>query len=343
MTGVGRNRILAALLLGLGLLLGLPALVGATGLTDSTGYSAMTDRVAEAPTETPSETPPNAPTKATSDTSLSTRDAVILGAVEGITEYLPVSSTGHLLVTERLLGIGAGADKDATDTYTVVIQIGAIFAVLGIFWKRFLSMAEGLVGRSEDGRNSLIAIVVAFIPAGIIGKLFGDSVKQHLLSPTPVAITWIIGGFVILVFVAQQSKLVARIDSVAGIGVRNAAIIGVAQTLALMPGTSRSLVTILAAMLLGVNMATAVEFSFLLGFVTLSAATALELVQHGGALFDRFGVASPLVGVVVAGITAFASVKFMIDWLNKRGLALFGWYRIVVGLVTIGLVLGGRI
>ncbi|MBX7071364.1 MAG: undecaprenyl-diphosphate phosphatase [Microthrixaceae bacterium] len=274
---------------------------------------------------------------------LSTVDAVILGAVEGITEYLPVSSTGHLLVTERLLDIGTGDDKAATDSYTVVIQLGAIVAVLGIFWQRFMSMAGGLVGRDEDGRNSLIAVVVAFIPAGIIGKLFGDSVKEHLLSPTPVAITWIVGGLIILLFVAQQSRLTTRIESVSEIGVRNAAIIGVAQTLALIPGTSRSFVTILAAMLLGVNMATAVEFSFLLGFVTLSAATALELVQNGDTLVDTFGVVSPLVGIAVAAVTAFLSVKFMIDWLNKRGLAVFGWYRLAVGAAAVVLIATDRI
>ena len=317
-----RRRFAVALLLGLGVLVGLPALAGATGFTA---------HVAEVRA------------RAEAGHDLSNGDAVILGAVEGITEYLPISSTGHLLVTERLLDIGTGSDKDATDTYTVVIQVGAILAVLGIFWKRFWSMAEGVVGRSTEGRNTLISLVVAFIPAGIIGKVFGDSVKEHLLSPTPVAITWIIGGLVILVFVAQQARLVPRIDSVADIGVRNAAIIGVAQTLALVPGTSRSLVTILAAMLLGVSMSAAVEFSFLLGFITLSAATALELVQNGSTMFDRFGVTAPLIGIAVAGVTAFVSVKFMIEWLNRRGLAVFGWYRIAVGLLTIALVVGNRI
>ena len=320
-TAPGR-RFAAALLLGIGVLFALPALAGATGLTER----AATARVA-----------------ADSGESLSTGDAIILGAVEGITEYLPVSSTGHLLITERLLDIGTGADKDATDTYTVVIQVGAIIAVLGIFWKRFLSMASGVVGRDEDGRRTLISLLVAFVPAGVIGKVFGDAVKEHLLSPTPIAITWIVGGIVILVFVSQQSRLVARIDSVADIGARNAAIVGVAQTLALIPGTSRSFVTILAAMLLGCSLATAVEFSFLLGFVTLSAATVFELLQNGDTLVDTFGIASPLIGIVVAGITAFLSVKFMIDWLNKRGLAVFGWYRIAVGVAAIALIAGNRI
>jgi len=316
------RRLAAFVLVAFGILLAAPAIAGATGLTDRVAAA----RAAEA-----------------EGSPLSTTDAVLLGAVEGITEYLPVSSTGHLLVTEKLLGIGEGSDKDATDTYTVVIQVGAIIAVLGIFRKRFVGMIDGALGRDDAGRRTLVALVVAFVPAGIIGKLFGDAIKDHLLNTTAVATTWIVGGIVILVFVAQQARLVPRIESVADIGVRNAAIIGVAQTVALIPGTSRSFVTILAAMLLGVNMASAVEFSFLLGFVTLSAATALELVQNGGTLFDTFGVASPLIGIVVAGITAFGSVKFMIDWLNKRGLAVFGWYRIAVGVLAVALILGDRI
>ena len=167
---------------------------------------------------------------ATGRSTLTTGKAVVLGLVEGATEYLPVSSTGHLLITERILDVGQSpAEKSVTDTYTVVIQIGAILAVLGIFRNRFTLMLEGVVGRSVEGRNTLLAVIVAFVPAGIIGKLFGDQVKEHLLSPTPVAITWIVGGLVILAFVAQQSKLRPRITSVADIGVRNAAIIGLAH------------------------------------------------------------------------------------------------------------------
>lgn len=274
---------------------------------------------------------------------LSIVNAAILGLVEGVTEYLPVSSTGHLLVTERLLDLGTGSDKAAFDAYTVVIQIGAILAVLGIFRGRIISMAHGMIGRSDDGRQALIAVVVAFLPFAIIGKLFNDTVKEHLLSPLPVAIAWLVGGAVILMFVAYEPLLTPTVESVSAITVRHAAIIGVAQTLALIPGTSRSLVTILAAMLIGISLEAAVEFSFLLGLITLSSATAFELLQNGSTLYDTFGIVTPLIGIAVACVAAVVSVRFMLDWLNHRGLAVFGWYRLAIGIVTIGLILADQI
>ena len=271
---------------------------------------------------------------------LTTGKAVVLGAVEGITEFLPISSTGHLLITERILDIGQGSGvdaqriKDATDTFTVAIQIGAIFAVLGIYRRRVIAMAEGIIGRSEEGRRSVIALAVAFVPAAAIGVLFNKPIKDHLLRPWPVVGAWIVGGLVILVFVSYQSRLRVTIPTMADLTIPHALIIGAAQALALWPGVSRSFVTILAGLLLGMSLSAAVEFSFLLGLVTLSAATVFELGKDGKAMVDVFGVGTPLIATVVAGITAFAAVKFMIDWLNKHGLALFGWYRIVLGVVV---------
>jgi undecaprenyl-diphosphatase len=275
--------------------------------------------------------------------TLTTPKAVVLGAVEGFTEYLPVSSTGHLLVAERLMGIGQGSDKSATDTYTVVIQIGAILAVLGLYWQRFGSMIQGLVGRSQEGRTSLNALIIAFIPAAIIGQVFGDTIKEHLLNPGPVAAAWIVGSAAIFVFAAIGDRLRVTTESVTSMTMRQALIIGLAQTLALWPGMSRSLVTILAALLVGLSLGAAVEFSFLLGFVTLSAATAYELLKNGSEMIDAFGWKNPIIGIVVAGITAVISVKWMVAYLQHRSLAIFGWYRLAAGLATIGLILAGTI
>ena len=258
---------------------------------------------------------------------LSTVEAVVLGVVEGVTEFLPVSSTGHLLIVERLLGLGTGQDKLAVDTYTIAIQLGAILAVLGIYRHRFVLMLEGLAGRSDEGRASLRAVVVAFLPAAAIGFVAGDSIKEHLLAPWPVAGAWFVGGVAILWF-GRSFTTTPRHGSIAEITPRTALLIGLAQSLALWPGTSRSLVTILAALALGVALDAAVEFSFLLGFVTLGMATAYALVQDGSELVDRFGVATPLLGTVVAGIAAFLSVKAMVGWLQSRSLDVFGWYRI---------------
>ncbi len=268
----------------------------------------------------------------------------MLGAVEGFTEYLPVSSTGHLLVAERLMGIGEGSDKSATDTYTVVIQIGAILAVLGLYRRRFGSMIQGLVGRSQEGRTSLGALVVAFIPAAIIGQ----AVRRHDQGP-PVEPRPGRGrvdrrfGRDLRVRRVRRPAPGRRRRRSGSMTMRQALIIGVAQTLALWPGMSRSLVTILAALLVGMSLGAAVEFSFLLGFVTLSAATAYELLKNGSEMIDAFGWKNPIIGIVVAGITAVISVKWMVAYLQHRSLAIFGWYRLAAGLATIGLILAGTI
>lgn len=269
--------------------------------------------------------------------------AIVLGVVEGVTEYLPVSSTGHLLVAERMMGLGDGADKDAADTYTVVVQIGAILAVLGLYRRRFATMVDGVLGRSDEGRSVLIGLVVAFIPAAIIGKVFGDAIKDHLLAPWPVVAAEVVGGVAILVFVANQGRLRVRTGTLDALGWRQALLIGLAQVLALWPGTSRSLVTILAAMLLGCSLQVAVEFSFLLGFLTLSAASAYELLQNGSTLVDTFGWVNPIIGLVVAGLSAAAAVKWMVGYLERHPLTIFGWYRIGLGAVIAGLLVTGVI
>lgn len=290
----------------------------------------------------PAQNVTSAPTEPTTNT-LSTPKAVVLGIVEGLTEYLPVSSTGHLLVAERLMGIGQGKDKSATDTFTVVVQVGAIIAVLGIYRKRFALMIEGVIGRSAEGRRTLASLVVAFIPAAVIGQLLGDTIKEHLLQPWPVVAAWFVGGVAILVFVANQSKITVRVTSIDAITIQQAVLIGLAQTLALWPGTSRSLVTLIAALLLGISLPIAVEFAFLLGFITLSAATAKELLSNGSELFHTFGVLNPVIGTIVAGIAAWAAVRWMIGYLQHHPLTIFGWYRIVIAGIGAALILGGAI
>jgi len=277
------------------------------------------------------------------DNELTYPKAGVLGLVEGITEFLPISSTGHLVIAEELLGIGQNADtKAATDTYTVAIQIGAIIAILLIFWRRCISVVNGLIGRDPAGRRTLIALAVAFVPAAVIGKVFDKAIEKHLLSALPVALAWIVGGIVILVwFRDREPDETAEVQDVSMITPRMALIIGFAQSLALWPGVSRSLVTIIGAMLLGVSLTAAVEFSFLLGLLTLTAATAYSLASDGSELVDHFGTATPLFGVLVAGVAAFASVRWMIGWLDKRGLGVFGWYRIITGVGVLVLIAAG--
>jgi undecaprenyl-diphosphatase len=274
---------------------------------------------------------------------LTTAKAVLLGLVEGLTEFLPVSSTGHLLVTERLIDVGRHhATKDAADTYTITIQAGAILAVLVLYWQRLLEMGRGLVGRDEPGRRLLTATVVAFIPAAFVGVALEKPIKDRLFGVWPVIVAWAIGGVVILL-VARRLEERSRVHGLPleSLTVRAALLIGVAQCFALWPGTSRSLVTILAALLLGLSLPAAVEFSFLLGLLTLGAATAYDGLKHGKEMIDTYGVVHPLVGFVVAFAAAVVAIRWMVTYLGRHGLEIFGWYRLAVAALALVLLATG--
>ena len=281
----------------------------------------------------------SAPADVIARRELTTAKAALLGLVEGFTEFLPVSSTGHLLVTERLIDVGRHrATKDAADTYTITIQAGAILAVLVLYWQRFLEMGRGLVGRDEPGRRLLTATVVAFIPAAIVGVALEKPIKDRLFGVWPVIVAWAIGGVVILL-VARRLQERSRIHGVPleSLTIRAALLIGVAQCFALWPGTSRSLVTILAALVLGLSLPAAVEFSFLLGLLTLGAATAYDGLKHGKEMIDTYGVVHPLVGFIVAFVAAVVAIRWMVTYLGRHGLEIFGWYRLAIA--TLALVL----
>lgn len=260
---------------------------------------------------------------------LSIPEALLLGIVEGITEFLPISSTGHLLVVGHLIGFGKGEASVAADTYSIAIQFGAILAVMYLYRVRMWSMARGVFGADNEGRAVLTRLILAFLPAAFLGAVFGDALKEKLFGPVPVAIAWCVGGVVLLVW-KQKPGTTALTD----VSLRNALIIGVAQGLALWPGVSRSLVTLIAALALGLSMSAALEFSFLLGLLTLSAATVLDLSKHGSELVDQFGVLAPSVGFVCAFITALVAVKWMVAYLADHSLRMFGWYRLGAGAVT---------
>ena len=274
---------------------------------------------------------------------MSTWKAMVLGAVEGITEYLPISSTGHLVVTQRILGIGdTDATKDAADSYAIAIQFGAILAVLVLYRKRIESIIRGLFGRDTDGRNLLIALILAFIPAVIIGVAIEKPIKSNLLNVGPVIGAWIVGGLLLL-YLAPKIKADRPGLSITHIRPKQAIIIGCAQVLAMWPGTSRSLVTILAALAVGMTLAAAVEFSFLLGLMTLGAATLYETATNGSTVIDAYGWLNPLVGLIFSFIFAALAVKWMVSWLQTRSLAVFGWERLAVASVSIGLLIAGTI
>ena len=284
------------------------------------------------------------PIVAVGDASLSVWKAIVLGLVEGITEYLPVSSTGHLLVTSRILGLPhSGTAGDALKSYEIAIQFGAIVAVLGLYRHRFVTMIEGVTKRSEEGRRLLFALAVAFVPAAVIGIIGEKVIKSVLFGPGPVIGAWAVGGVLILVLVARGVINRPGGRALETITTRDAFIIGVAQVMAMWPGTSRSLVTIVAALLLGISMASAIEFSFLLGVVTLSAATAYSVVKDGKLMVDTFGLLTPTIGLVVAFLAAVVSVRWMVTYLQKHSLAVFGWYRIAIAAIALVLLVTNTI
>lgn len=259
-------------------------------------------------------------------------NAIILGVVEGVTEFLPISSTGHLLVVSDLLGIGTGGDaaeKEAADAYAIVIQAGAILAVVVLYWRRLVSILNGLIGRDPEGRRVLLSLVVAFLPAVVIGVALEERIRSVLFGPGPVIAAWAVGGAALLVLSSggwwEREKQGTPLEQM---NLRQALVIGVAQCVAMWPGTSRSLVVIVAAILVGMSLAAAVEFSFLLGLITLSAATVYDATKSGNVILTEFGFWSPALGFVTAFVAAVIAVRWMVGYLQTHSLAIFGWYRL---------------
>lgn len=250
--------------------------------------------------------------------------ALILGLVEGITEYLPVSSTGHLLIAQRLLGIPA---SDAANSYAIAIQAGAIIAVLGTYRVRVAGLLNGIVGRNPAGLKLAICLVVAFIPAAVLGALFNERIEHYLFGVKPVIAAWVVGAAVILAL-SRWTAAHREGKSIDQLGWQAALLIGSAQCLAMWPGTSRSLVTILSGLAVGLSLSAAVEFAFLLGVITLGAATAYATLKSGSSMLAAYGWPALLIGFLAAWISAAIAVKWMVAWLNRHGLTLFAWWRL---------------
>jgi undecaprenyl-diphosphatase len=286
-----------------------------------------------------------------------TLHAVILGLVEGITEYLPVSSTGHLILTSQLLGLKSPEQKAAIDTFEIVIQSGAILAVAGLYWPRFMQMIRGLLGLDPAGFRLFLNVVIAFIPAAVVGVLIHKWMKAHLFGAGPVVVAMILGGvYMLLVEQWRRGRFgLPRFHdagkTVDDLTFLDAAKIGVLQVFSIWPGTSRSMMTITGGIFVGLRPSAAAEFSFLLGMPTLLAATLWELItdfrdhqKTGSPLFyEALGAKTVLIGMIVAAISAAFAVKWLVGFLNKHGLTPFGWYRIVLGLALAGLIVGGVI
>ena len=282
--------------------------------------------------------------------------AAILGVVEGLTEYLPVSSTGHLLLAERIMGIGgetfsssqeAQKTRDATDAYTICIQAGAIIAVLGLYFRRVTQMLLGLLGRSPIGLRLCINVVIGFLPAAVIGLLFNKTIKAWLFGPWPVVVAWFVGGVMILAVYWWKQRQTGS-SGATGVSLeeltwRMSLVIGIAQCIAMWPGVSRSLITIVGGIVAGMSLPAAVEFSFLLGVLTLGAATAYDTLKHGQQMLETFTPQALIVGLIFAFLSAIVAIKWMVAYLNRHGLAIFGYYRVILALVVATMLMTGTI
>jgi len=310
---------------------------------------------------------PSEPAGQANAEGLSYSDAVILGLVEGLTEYLPVSSTGHLIIANALLGLDGDtpmADKDgspilveandgslrpytigdAAYAYVIVIQAGAIVAVVLLYWRTILTLIMRCLGKDRHGLKLAINLIAAFIPAAVLGLLLNDLIESALGDNIfAVAGALIVGAFVMLIVEKWrhhgQKGAVPPEDgpSLEDLTVGKSVMIGFFQCFAMWPGTSRSMATIVGGYIAGLSPAHAAEFSFLLGLITLSAASAYKFLSDGSEMLAALNIGPVLVGCIVAFVSAALAVKWLVGYLSKHGLALFAWYRIALAIAIFAL------
>ncbi len=267
--------------------------------------------------------------------------AAVLGLVEGITEYLPISSTGHLIIASALMGLDSPPEqKAAVDAFNIVIQGGAILAVLGLYRQRVLQMIKGVLGRDREGLRLAINIIIAFLPAAVLGVLLNDWIDAHLFYAGPVIAALLLGGVFMIVIDhwkvrphRRDSELVTGRD-ITELTWIHALIIGLLQCVAMWPGMSRSMMTISGGVLVGLKPKQAAEFSFLLGLPTLGGACVWTLYKDVTSgeppMFKVIGPIPIVVGMVVATISAAVAVKWLVGFLTRHGLTVFGIYRIIL-------------
>ena len=254
--------------------------------------------------------------------------AAVMGVVEGLTEFLPISSTGHLILAGALLGF----DDDKAKVFDIAIQTGAIFAVILVYWEKIFATVKALPYQAEAQRF-VLNVFIAFFPAVILGLLFGKFIKENLFNPWVVATTFIVGGFIIL-WAERRPPSTIRIRAVEDMRGRDALMVGIVQCLAMIPGTSRSGATIIGGMLLGLSRKAATDFSFFLAIPTLIGAGAYSLYQER-ALLSVEDVPMFATGLVVSFISAWICVRWLLKYIASHSFEIFAWYRIAFGLVVL--------
>jgi undecaprenyl-diphosphatase len=254
--------------------------------------------------------------------------AALMGIVEGLTEFLPISSTGHLILAGSLLGFNDAKAK----VFEIAIQTGAIFAVMLVYWQKIL---ETMVALPTDKKAQQFAlnVLIAFVPAVVLGLLFGKMIKENLFTPLVVASTFIVGGFIIL-WAEKRQQTAVRVHSVDDMSALDAIKVGLVQCLALIPGTSRSGATIIGGMLLGLSRKAATDFSFFLAMPTLIGAGVYSLYKERQVL-SAADIPMFAVGLIFSFISAWLCVRWLLRYISTNSFAPFAWYRIVFGIIVL--------
>lgn len=251
-------------------------------------------------------------------------DAVVLGIVEGITEYLPISSTGHLILAGHFLKLG---ESEGLKAFDIVIQFGAILAVLGLYRDQVFKMIKGIFGKDKEGLHLALCLILSCLPVIFIGLPLKDKIQTYLFSVQTVAWALLIGG---VAMIALEFYLNKKEKFVADLSYKAALIIGFFQCLALFPGTSRSMVTIIGAILMGLSRTKAAEYSFLLALPVLGGACLIDSIQSYDVLIRDVGLMNIFIGMAVSCVVAALSIKALVSFLNRFGFTAFGVYRIAV-------------
>ena len=267
--------------------------------------------------------------------------AILFGVVEGITEWLPISSTGHMILLDEFVKLNVS--KEFLDLFLVVIQLGAILAVVVIYWNKLipLSTKHGLhISRRKC--KMWVKIIVASIPAGVVGILWDDVFTKYFYNYQTVAIMLILVGVVFIIIERANKNKIAKIDSIDDISYGQAFLIGVFQMIAaIFPGTSRSGSTIVGSLMLGISRTAAAEFTFFLAVPAMFGGSAIKILKYSGG-FNSAEVALLAIGMIVAFVLSIIAIKFLMSYIKKHDFKVFGWYRIVLGIAVIGYFLATR-
>ena len=266
--------------------------------------------------------------------------SAVLGIVEGLTEFLPISSTGHLIIASEIINF---SNTPGADTFIVGIQAGAILAVCWYYRERIKSILTGFFS-SEKDRRLAVNTVAAFLPAAVIGLLVAKHIKTYLFNPFTVSIALVVGGLIILYIESlyKKGRLKTRVKTIDDMSIKDALLVGFMQCLAMIPGTSRSGSTIIGGLVLGLSRKAATEFSFFLSIPTIFGATAYDIYKSWG----EIEVADPsgfIVGTIVSFISALIVIHWLLNYVSKNSFNAFGWYRIIFGLIILVLTGSGLV